>query len=58
PLDYFNRLKVQRACELLATTTLSIAEIAEQLGFDDPYYFSRLFRKIMGMAPRVYRRQA
>lgn len=55
PIDYFNRLKIQRACELLATTSLRVGEVSEQLGFTDPYYFSRLFRKIMGVAPRDYR---
>ncbi|QBG47205.1 AraC family transcriptional regulator [Verrucomicrobia bacterium S94] len=37
------------------TTSLRVGEVSEQLGFTDPYYFSRLFRKIMGVAPRDYR---
>lgn len=55
PIDYFNRLKIQRACELLSTTGLRISEVGEALGFADPYYFSRLFKKIMGVPPRTYR---
>lgn len=55
PIDYFNRLKIQRACELLSTTNLRIADVGEQLGFPDPYYFSRIFKKIMGISPRNYR---
>jgi len=55
PMDYFNRLKIQKACELLTTTSLRISEISETLGFADSYYFSRLFRKIMGLSPRAYR---
>lgn len=55
PMDYFNRLKIQRACEMLTTTSLRIAEVGEQLGFTDPYYFSRLFKKVMGISPRNYR---
>jgi AraC-like DNA-binding protein len=55
PIDYFNRLKIQRACELLNTTNMRISEVGEQVGFPDPYYFSRLFKKIMGVAPREYR---
>ncbi|MDQ8201408.1 helix-turn-helix domain-containing protein [Pelagicoccus sp. SDUM812003] len=55
PINYFNQLKVQRACELLATTTLRVSEISEQLGFTDPYYFSRLFKKHMGASPSDYR---
>lgn len=55
PIDYFNRLKIQRACELLTTTNLPIGEIAEQLGYTDSFYFSRLFKKIIGVSPRGYR---
>lgn len=55
PIDYFNRLKIQRACELLTTTGLRVGEVGELLGFPDPYYFSRLFKKIMGISPRNYR---
>ena len=55
PIDYFNRLKIQRACELLTTSNLRVSEVGEQLGFPDPYYFSRLFKKIMGVSPRDYR---
>ena len=55
PIEYFNRLKVQRACELLKSTDLRISEISEQLGVSDPYYFSRLFKKVMGVSPNHYR---
>ncbi|MEX1222051.1 MAG: AraC family transcriptional regulator [Idiomarina sp.] len=55
PLRYFNELKVQYACRLLDNTAQSVREIAQALGFDDPYYFSRLFKKTMGVAPRYYR---
>jgi AraC family transcriptional regulator of arabinose operon len=55
PINYFNRLKIQKACEILSTTKLSINETAERLGFPDPYYFSRLFKKLMGKSPRQYR---
>jgi len=55
PLNYFNRLKIQKACELLTTTDLRIHEVGELLGFQDPYYFSRLFKKTMGLSPRAYR---
>lgn len=55
PLNYFNLLKVRRACELLDTTTLRLNQISLKLGIDDPFYFSRLFTKIMGLSPRAYR---
>ncbi|MBK1875948.1 AraC family transcriptional regulator [Pelagicoccus mobilis] len=55
PIDYFNRLKIQRACELLTTTKLPVGEIADQLGYSDSFYFSRLFKKTIGVSPRGYR---
>ncbi|MDH3346027.1 MAG: helix-turn-helix domain-containing protein, partial [Kiritimatiellaceae bacterium] len=55
PVDYFNRLKIQKACELLKTTNRSVRAIGESVGFADPYYFSRLFKKIMSLPPRIYR---
>lgn len=55
PLGYFNLLKVRRACEMLDTTSLRLNQISLKLGFDDPYYFSRLFSKTMGLSPLNYR---
>lgn len=55
PMDYFIRLKVQHACWLLDTTKLRIGEIANAVGYEDSFYFSRLFRRIMGKSPRAYR---
>ncbi len=55
PIEYFNHLKIQKACQFLIFTKLRVREIALELGWDDPYYFSRLFSKVMGMAPNEYR---
>ncbi len=55
PMAYFIQLKIRKACELLDQTELGIKEIAGELGYDDPYYFSRLFRKIQGCSPSAYR---
>ena len=54
PIDYFIRLKMQHACMLLSTR-VSIREIALQLGYDDPYYFSHSFKLVIGCAPAIYR---
>ncbi|MGC3957754.1 MAG: helix-turn-helix transcriptional regulator [Verrucomicrobiota bacterium] len=56
PLDFFIRLRMQRACELLGTTSLSVKEVAAELGYDDPFYFSRVFKTVSGIAPTDYRR--
>ncbi|CAB0149787.1 HTH-type transcriptional activator Btr [Pseudidiomarina piscicola] len=55
PMRYFNELKIKLACQQLDSSTDSIRTIAQGLGFDDPYYFSRLFKKVMGIAPSSYR---
>lgn len=55
PLNYINLLKVKQACFLLDNTKMRMNQICHKLGIDDPYYFSRLFSKIMGMSPRAYR---
>lgn len=56
PIDFFTRLKIQQACQYLDLTDLTIAEIANKLGYKDPYYFSRCFTRIMGVPPAKYRR--
>jgi len=55
PVEYYIRLRVQAACRLLDTTALNILEIAPRVGYADPYYFSRIFSKIMNMPPSAYR---
>lgn len=57
PIDYFIRLKMQRAAELLVGTTLLVKEIGWQLGYEDAYYFSRSFKKVMGLSPKQYRQR-
>jgi len=56
PVDHHIRLRMQVACHYLDTTALSIKEVAAKLGYDDPYYFSRIFQKILGCSPLAYRR--
>ncbi|WP_448569892.1 AraC family transcriptional regulator [Thalassotalea ganghwensis] len=55
PIQHFINMKMQHACGLLDKQTISIKEIAESLGYADPYYFSRLFKKTIGMSPKQYR---
>lgn len=55
PIVYFNRLKIESACQLLLVSNRSVKEISYSLGFEDPLYFSRLFRKVMGQSPSDYR---
>lgn len=55
PIDYFIQMKMQKACQQLDFSDKSIKDVAYTLGFDDPYYFSRRFRKIIGLSPSKYR---
>ncbi|KFJ90379.1 AraC family transcriptional regulator [Pseudomonas sp. 1-7] len=55
PIQDFIQLKMALACRLLDRGDAEVRQVAEQLGYDDPYYFSRLFRKVVGMAPSHYR---
>lgn len=57
PITYFIQLKIQEACRLLDQQSLSVAEIGNRLGFEDQFYFSRQFRKVMDMSPTEYRRR-
>jgi AraC family transcriptional regulator of arabinose operon len=57
PIDYFIQLKIQRACRLLDNSKWMIADVAREMGFDDQFYFSRVFRKVMGMSPAEYRKR-
>lgn len=55
PLQYFNQLKIQKACHYLDFTEMKINQISPKLGFEDAFYFTRMFTKIMGVSPTDYR---
>jgi AraC family transcriptional regulator, arabinose operon regulatory protein len=57
PMDYYNNLRIQNACQMLDFTDMSIKEISSQLDFEDQFYFSRTFKKIMGYSPLEYRKR-
>lgn len=58
PWDYLNRYRIAQAKEQLRQSHDSISQIAHRTGFPDPAYFSRVFRRLTGMSPRVYRDSA
>jgi AraC-like DNA-binding protein len=55
PINDFIQMKIERACHLLDISDKSIATIGLELGYEDAYYFSRVFNKIMGISPTQYR---
>ena len=57
PMRYLNRLRIEKAQELLTVTDLQIQEIAALVGYSDGLYFSRIFKKMTGLSPLSYRNQ-
>lgn len=57
-VDYITHLRIEKAKQLLSTTNLKIQEIAEQVGYSNPYYFSSVFKKKTGLQPKHYRETA
>lgn len=54
---YLNNIRLEQAKQLLTTSRLSLKEISVKSGFSDEYYFSRFFKKQIGIAPSLYRQQ-
>lgn len=55
PSDYVFRLRMARAAQLLQTSTLTVVEIAAALGFADPNYFAKAFRRAFDVSPSEFR---
>jgi AraC-like DNA-binding protein len=55
PIDYFIRLRMQRACRLLDLGLLPVKDVAAAVGYEDPFYFSRVFKSVLRIAPSHYR---
>lgn len=56
PMDDFRRIRVETARNLLFTTPDSLKKIAEKVGFESEYHFSRIFKKYMGVPPGYFRK--
>jgi AraC-like DNA-binding protein/quercetin dioxygenase-like cupin family protein len=57
PIDYYNQLKIQRACSYLQFSDLKLKEVAFRLGFYDPFHFSKVFKQEMEITPKEYRKR-
>jgi YesN/AraC family two-component response regulator len=55
--DYIASLRIQRAKELLRDESISIQEIAEIVGYNDYFYFTKVFKKVEGISPSKYRKE-
>ena len=56
-IQFINEEKMKEAARFLNESSLSIRDVAARVGYDDPFYFDRLFRRFYGMTPRDYRRK-
>ncbi len=54
-IAYINECRVKRAKELLRDSNLKIYEVSQEVGFENPHYFSRIFKRHTGMTPYEYR---
>ena len=57
-MEYYNKLKIEKAKQLLLETEMSIREISEKLSFDTPNYFSKTFKRLCGVTPSAYKKYA
>ena len=57
PMQYIIQLRMTNALNLLEHTNYNITQVANAVGYDDAYYFSRLFKKNVGVAPTEYRKR-
>lgn len=55
PMKFLIDVRIRTAADLLRTESISIGEVARMTGFADRYYFSRIFRRMIGRSPRAYR---
>lgn len=55
PMDFYINLKMKEACKLFRSTNLYVYEVAQRLGYRDQYYFSRIFKKVVGISPKEYK---
>ena len=56
PMQYILAIRINNAVSLLETTDYNVTEIATVIGYDNPLYFSRIFKKLRGMSPSDYRK--
>ena len=57
PQEYLLQCRMRRACILLSSTNNPIQAIAHNVGYDNPFTFSKIFKSYYGISPREYRRQ-
>lgn len=57
PKEYILKLRINRASDILKTELYSVSAVSEMLGYQNAYYFSRSFKKIIGVSPSEYKKE-
>ena len=57
PMSYLRTVRMQRAIQLLSESTLNLEQVAQEVGYQDAFSFSKVFKREVGVAPRDLRRQ-
>ena len=56
PIEYIKKMRLASACELLSATDLPIKTVSSMIGYSDSHFFSRIFKKNIGVSPAFYRK--
>ncbi len=56
PMEYIKKMRLASACELLSATDLPIKTVSAMVGYSDSHFFSRIFKKSLGISPAFYRK--
>ena len=57
PVTYLQKVKIRKSCRLLTSGSMKVSEVAEAVGYQDVKYFTQIFKRYMGVAPRDFRGQ-
>lgn len=57
PLNYLRAVRMQKAMRLLTDSELTLEQVANEVGYTDAFSFSKVFKRVVGLAPRDFRRQ-
>jgi len=55
-IEYLNNIRIKSAMAMLKSTNLRVAEISDKVGYNDPRYFSKIFKKVIGLSPQEYKK--
>ena len=55
-IDYLTNVRMEKAKDMLVTTSMKTSDVGFEVGYRDPHYFSYIFKKTQGMSPKEYRR--